>query len=102
MASRTYARGLMVDGKTYEEALGLGAPDEEDLMPQLPDLEPPEVAEFDHMEVEVGHGVIAVKEGSATLKCKGCGKPYANLEDFTEWVEKSNGCPGCIHKAKWG
>lgn len=102
MASRTYARGLMVDGKTYEEALGLGAPEEE--APQFQDLVSTvgEPIELGYMEMEVGHGVIAVKEGTAPLKCKACGKPYADLEDFTEWVNKSNGCPGCIHKAKWG
>ena len=104
VGERVHKRGLMVDGRTYEEALGLGG-DENSAEPEpKPEPEPELLIENPQTcnEQELMDKWGLVKEGRGPLHCKACGRSYASVEDANETFIKHDGCPGCHQKAKWG
>lgn len=120
VGQQVFQRGLMVDGKTYEEALGLNTDASELVLPEemqaqnLPTPQEPTVVEptepiIARSLIEDGErkvqaimdrwGLIYTDTG---LVCEACGKPYATAEDAEETFIKFDGCPGCHQKQKWG
>ncbi|AKJ71851.1 hypothetical protein TIN4_54 [Tsukamurella phage TIN4] len=91
IASRVYRRGLMVDGKTYEEALGLVKEPEDDKAGMTDDEDNPHLAFRPSEDAD-----------NVPHTCTGCGRKYANKADYQETRAKFDGCPGCQHKEKWG
>lgn len=128
VGSRVYRRGLMVDGKTYEEALGLdngveppaGLKDKvmddfdsavNDAIklthhPTVTSGVPPTEAEEKNRQRQAimdRWGLVSSVAGEpGPVSCKACGRPYASAEDAEETFIKNDGCPGCHLKAKWG
>ena len=98
VGERVHKRGLMVDGRTYEDALGRGGdensaePEPEPLMENLQTRN----------EQELMDKCGLLKEGRGPLHCEACGRSYASVEDANETFIKHDGCPGCHQKAKWG
>ncbi|AKJ71743.1 hypothetical protein TIN2_53 [Tsukamurella phage TIN2] len=95
VGSRIYRRGLMVDGKTYEEALGLVDEAEADNKPYTG----PTDSTQPHFDPVVEAPDPRLSEPHV---CVGCSRKYASLADYIETKEKHDGCPGCQHKEKWG
>lgn len=43
---------------------------------------------------------VQIFQGGPSVQCVNCGYIWASLQDRRD--DRSGGCPGCIHKAKWG
>lgn len=114
--SRVYARGLMADGTTWEEALGLM-----DIPAEAPKVSDPiKTAEAFAEEVDEGDTGDAKDlqealereallmqhdlqpRGSGETVVHKCGTPYASMEDAIETFIRKDGCPVCHQKEKWG
>lgn len=105
IAHRVFIRGLMVDGRSYEEAMGL------DGSPEVPvrSEESVEKITAEQREVDEMLTVYATLSGSSLIlsdyappTCSNCSTPYASIEDAYETAIRNDGCKGCQSKAKWG
>lgn len=103
VGERVHKRGLMVDGRTYEEALALGGDEESAAEPES---KPESTSTFHEYVASREQDLMdkwgLVREGNGPLKCEACGKAYASIEDADESFIKHDGCTGCHHKEKWG
>lgn len=127
IGSRVYSRGLMVDGKSYEEALGLddgeplkagdtklnpveqyieGAVDgiDTDLIPPAPP-EPEPAWEWTMEDKEAAEHLKVRLRNDGTVTCEGVCGGSANWNSLDSRIRDevdNGGCPHCISKTKWG
>ncbi|QSL99702.1 hypothetical protein SEA_AUSTIN_62 [Gordonia phage Austin] len=120
---RLFRRGLMVDGRTYEEALGLDTGPSVDegeakikTVPQLvdevmsggigpltADTELEKVRAEVMQSAEMLHlGLERTPDSDEGVQCHKCKMPYGTLKDAIETINRKGGCSNCIMKEKWG
>ncbi|USH44878.1 hypothetical protein SEA_AMORE2_63 [Gordonia phage Amore2] len=120
---RLFRRGLMVDGRTYEEALGLDTGPNRDegeakikTVPQLvdevmsggiapltADTELEKVQDEIDQSIAMGnYNLERTSDSDEGVQCRKCKMPYGTLKDAIETINRKGGCSNCIMKEKWG
>lgn len=85
-------------GKDHDEELLKGM--NEKSPAQVPEMEPDPVQNYkDNLAL---YQVHTINTETTQVVCDHCDYTFASLEDRMRREAGPSGCPGCIHKAKWG
>lgn len=120
---RLFRRGLMVDGRTYEEALGLDTGQNpvkgetkikavsqlvDEVMsggigPLTADTELERIQDEVDQSIAMGnYDLERTPDSDEGVQCRKCKMPYGALKDAIETINRKGGCSNCIMKEKWG